>query len=193
MNDLALDATTILPSESPTMAHLPERATTRCLVYDFFRAQFALKDAVFPLDEEEFHDPAITELLEYQRIREILVQQGQMYMEDYQDRILPNLQHFLRTLQPQNAQASFNSLSAQIFVDGIRWDLILTYFVFCAELAFQANLERFADVYDITIWMLQYINDHLSPWIHDNGGWVRNSLVPFVSLSLSHAEQYSPQ
>lgn len=175
MNVLPIGVTRLPDSELPTMDHHyefdDERATIP-LIYDFFRAQFALNNTLFPLLETQFHDPTVVGSTEYQRIRAVLIQQGQIHMEASHVRIAETIQTFLPGLQHPSGKSSFEMLSQQLFGEGIRWELILTYFVFCAELSFQADKQGLASVEDIINWMSMYINQHLFQWIIDHGGWV---------------------
>lgn len=173
MNVLPIGGTTLLNSESPSMDHhdkFDEQATIP-LIYDFFREQFALNNTIFPLETQRFHETVVGSK-EYQRIREVLIQQGQIHMEASHVRIAETIQTFLPGLQHPSGKDSFEMLSQQLFGEGIQWDLILTYFVFCAELSFQAEKQGLASVEDIVNWMAQYINQHLLQWIIEHGGWV---------------------
>lgn len=175
MNVLPDGVTRLSDSESPTMDHnsqLDDERATVPLIYDYFRAHFAHNNTSFPLQEAQFHDPAVIESKEYKRIRTILIQAGQMHMDTSRERLAENIDAFLPGLQHPLGRNSFDMLSQELFKEGIKWNFILTYFVFCAELSFQADKQGSARVEDIINWMAMYINKHLFQWIVDHGGWV---------------------
>lgn len=155
-------------------------STVLCLVYDFFKSQFLLRNEELPLESQEFINNEIVQDNNYKKTIDVLVTQGKLYIEDYRDRITPQIQTFLPGLEtPDNGQNNFNSLSRHFFHEGIDWNLILTYFVFGAELAYHANLQRLATVHDVAQWLAEYTTQHLLPWITDNGGWVSLFLFLF--------------
>lgn len=158
------------------MAHNPD-STVLCLVYEFFHSQFELRDEVCPLNSEEYLDHNLMQDDDYERISTVLRSQGQFYVQNFMDRIDAQIEAFLPGLQPPNGPAAFNTLSNSIFNEGIDWNLILTYFVFSAELAFQANVRGLATVDNVARWLVQYTSEHLLPWITVNGGW--NGIVAF--------------
>ncbi|KAH9396988.1 hypothetical protein TYRP_003290 [Tyrophagus putrescentiae] len=150
---------------------LDDKGVTIPLIYDFFRAHFAFNNTIFPIRETQIPNLELVESKEYKRIRKLLIQHGQIHMEVSRDRMAVTIQDFLPGLQHPCGQNSFERLSEELFEEGIKWHLMLTYFVFCAELSFQAEKQGSASVEDIINWMANYINKHLFQWIIENGGW----------------------
>ena len=146
--------------------------TVLCLVYDFFQSHFALKDISCPLKSEEYVNKDIIQNSEYKRVSNVLQTQGQLYIEEFRERMDSQIQTFLPGLHEPNGASAFKSLSNYFFDAGVDWNHILTYFVFSAELAYHAEIQRIVSVDDIAQWLVQYISEHLLPWINDNGRWV---------------------
>lgn len=157
---------------------LDDKGVTIPLIYDFFRAHFAFNNTIFPIRETQIPNLELVESKEYKRIRKLLIQHGQIHMEVSRDRMAVTIQDFLPGLQHPCGQNSFERLSEELFEEGIKWHLMLTYFVFCAELSFQAEKQGSASVEDIINWMANYINKHLFQWIIENGGW--NGLATYL-------------
>jgi len=171
MNAFVYDASPEEPFQkkhTAKMARNPD-PTVSCLVYEFFQSQFELRNEVCSLNPEDYVNNDIMESNDYRRISNVLRTQGEIYIQNYGDRINLPVQQLLQL--PRISASSFNNLSNEIFHGGISWHLILTQFVFSAELAFQANVLQLATVNDVAQWLANYISEHLSTWITENGGW----------------------
>ncbi|KAG5199921.1 hypothetical protein JEQ12_006400 [Ovis aries] len=63
-------------------------------------------------------------------------------------------------ITPGRAYQSFEQEMYELFRDGVNWD------------SWQSiDKEMQVLVSQITTWMATYLNDHLEPWIQENGGW----------------------
>lgn len=71
---------------------------------------------------------------------------------------------------------TFVGIADEIFQNGENWGRIVAFLAFGATLAVHcAQKEDLASNIDnIVDWVSVYMNEKLSPWIDDNGGWVSN-------------------
>lgn len=87
---------------------------------------------------------------------------------------------------PDTAYQSFKSVMDELFKDGVNWGRIVGLFAFggvlcveCVEKNMSELVSRIAD------WMTMYLDEHISPWIQSQGGWVSrpgmNSTFTFIS------------
>lgn len=83
------------------------------------------------------------------------------------------------------AYHSFKSVMDEVFKDGVNWGRIVGLFAFggvlcveCVEKDMSELVSRIAD------WMTTYLDEHISPWIQSQGGWVSrpgmNSTCSFI-------------
>ncbi|KAJ8006255.1 hypothetical protein DPEC_G00126400 [Dallia pectoralis] len=77
-------------------------------------------------------------------------------------------------LTPATAYQSFESVMDEVFRDGVNWGRIVCLFAFggalcveCVEKEMSPLVGRIAD------WMTVYLDNHIQPWIHSQGGWDR--------------------
>lgn len=84
-------------------------------------------------------------------------------------------------ITPGTAYQSFEQVVNELFRDGVNWGRIVAFFSFGGALCVESvDKEMQVLVSRIASWMATYLNDHLEPWIQDNGGWVRTT--PLVCL-----------
>nr|6QGK_A Chain A, Apoptosis regulator Bcl-2,Bcl-2-like protein 1,Apoptosis regulator Bcl-2,Bcl-2-like protein 1 [Homo sapiens] len=75
-------------------------------------------------------------------------------------------------LTPGTAYASFATVVAELFRDGVNWGRIVAFFEFGGVMCVESvNRAMSVLVDNIAAWMATYLNDHLHTWIQDNGGW----------------------
>lgn len=80
-------------------------------------------------------------------------------------------------VSPSTAFSTFNSVSNELFIEGIKWNHIITYLVFGSQFAFTCVQNGYPNLVDeVSHWMSAYIEQNLSPWIADNGGLVGHRL-----------------
>lgn len=88
-------------------------------------------------------------------------------------------------ITPDTAYHSFKSVMDEVFKDGVNWGRIVGLFAFggvlcveCVEKDMSELVSRIAD------WMTTYLDEHISPWIQSQGGWVSlqvlNSTCSFI-------------
>nr|XP_027197495.1 bcl-2-like protein 1 [Dermatophagoides pteronyssinus] len=161
------------------------------LVKDFFNAQFELKKAQCPFpssspstsssSSSSSSNPTATtnntqSLVNHSQIRMALRALGKSFEEKYARQLYEIIVKL--ELQPQNACATFHCLSNEMFVQGIQWNHIVTYFVFSVDFAYYASQQHVATVNDVAKWLTRYTAEHLLPWIEKNGGW--DDIVKFA-------------
>lgn len=75
-------------------------------------------------------------------------------------------------ITPGTAYQSFEQVVNELFRDGVNWGRIVAFFSFGGALCVESvDKEMQVLVSRIASWMATYLNDHLEPWIQDNGGW----------------------
>ena len=85
-------------------------------------------------------------------------------------------------ITPNTAQQTFVAIVNELFSDGVKWGRIVALFAFAGALAVQCvEKEMPVLVPQIANWVTQYIDNHLSSWIQENGSWVR---MPLCLLSM---------
>ncbi|KAL0595248.1 Bcl-2-like protein 1 [Plecturocebus cupreus] len=94
-------------------------------------------------------------------------------------------------ITPGTAYQSFEQVVNELFRDGVNWGRIVAFFSFGGALCVESvDKEMQVLVSRIAAWMATYLNDHLEPWIQENGGWVRTKpLVCPFSLASEYAEK----
>lgn len=79
-------------------------------------------------------------------------------------------------ITPGTAYQSFEQVVNELFRDGVNWGRIVAFFSFGGALCVESvDKEMQVLVSRIASWMATYLNDHLEPWIQENGGWVRTT------------------
>ncbi|KAJ1075161.1 hypothetical protein K5549_006523 [Capra hircus] len=68
------------------------------------------------------------------------------------------------------AYQSFEQEMYELFRDGVNWDS-WPFFLLVGHCVESIDKEMQVLVSQITTWMATYLNDHLEPWIQENGGW----------------------
>ncbi|XP_033041936.1 bcl-2-like protein 1 isoform X3 [Trachypithecus francoisi] len=75
-------------------------------------------------------------------------------------------------ITPGTAYQSFEQVVNELFRDGVNWGRIVAFFSFGGALCVESvDKEMQVLVSRIAAWMATYLNDHLEPWIQENGGW----------------------
>lgn len=76
-------------------------------------------------------------------------------------------------ITPDTAYHSFKSVMDEVFKDGVNWGRIVGLFAFggvlCVECVEKDSSELVSRIAD---WMTMYLDEHISPWIQSQGGWV---------------------
>ncbi|XP_029910851.1 bcl-2-like protein 1 [Myripristis murdjan] len=77
-------------------------------------------------------------------------------------------------ITPATAYQSFESVMDEVFRDGVNWGRVVGLFAFggalcveCVEKEMSPLVSRIAE------WMTVYLDNHIQPWIHSQGGWER--------------------
>ena len=89
-------------------------------------------------------------------------------------------------ITPGTAYQSFEQEMYELFRDGVNWDS-WPFFLLVGHCVESIDKEMQVLVSQITTWMATYLNDHLEPWIQENGGWVRTTLLMY-SFSLASGQ-----
>lgn len=97
------------------------------------------------------------------------------------------LQHLINTVQANCAQEVFTTVAKSIFSDGINWGRIVALFHLAYRLIYKALTQNhFEIIKNIISWVLQFIREHISAWIRQQGGWdgVIRSVSRWRSVSI---------
>ncbi|KAK3533636.1 hypothetical protein QTP70_024038 [Hemibagrus guttatus] len=82
------------------------------------------------------------------------------------------LQHLINTLQANCAHEVFTTVAKSIFSDGINWGRIVALFHLAYRLIYRALTQNHLEIIkNIISWVLQFIREHISAWIRQQGGW----------------------
>lgn len=78
-------------------------------------------------------------------------------------------------LTPTTTYPTFVGIADEIFQTGKNWGRIVAFFAFGATLAVYCarREELFNLIDDIVEWVSRYMDQNLSEWVEENGGWVR--------------------
>ncbi|XP_033041921.1 bcl-2-like protein 1 isoform X1 [Trachypithecus francoisi] len=93
-------------------------------------------------------------------------------------------------ITPGTAYQSFEQVVNELFRDGVNWGRIVAFFSFGGALCVESvDKEMQVLVSRIAAWMATYLNDHLEPWIQENGGWGRCKVYERYSIPSEYAEK----
>ncbi|XP_054156241.1 bcl-2-like protein 1 [Oppia nitens] len=145
------------------------------IVNQFLCSQLDLKGHHWtpePLENGLTNDSHQQTLSASQRIKivEALKILGHKYVNLYEQQLSTMCRRL--ELSPLSAMTTFNSVSNELFIEGIKWNHIITFLVFSAEFAYNCVENGFPYlVTEVSQWMSTYINQFLSQWIAQHGGW----------------------
>uniref|UniRef100_A0AC11AKH7 Uncharacterized protein n=1 Tax=Ovis aries TaxID=9940 RepID=A0AC11AKH7_SHEEP len=75
-------------------------------------------------------------------------------------------------ITPGTAYQSFEQVINELFQDGVNWGRNVAFFSFGGALCMKSIVKEMQVlVSQVTTWMATYLNDHLEPWIQENGDW----------------------
>lgn len=76
-------------------------------------------------------------------------------------------------ITPDTAYHSFKSVMDEVFKDGVNWGRIVGLFAFGGVLCVECVQKNMSELVSrIVDWMTMYLDEHISPWIESQGGWV---------------------
>ncbi|XP_076879824.1 apoptosis regulator BAX [Brachyhypopomus gauderio] len=82
------------------------------------------------------------------------------------------LQRLVNTVEANCAQDVFMTVARSIFSDGINWGRVVALFHLAYRLIFKALTQQHFEIIKMIIsWVLQFIREHISAWIRQQGGW----------------------
>ncbi|TRY53772.1 hypothetical protein DNTS_020245 [Danionella cerebrum] len=82
------------------------------------------------------------------------------------------LQRLVSAVQANCAQDVFMSVARSIFEDGINWGRVVALFQLAYRLIYQALTQNHTEIIKRVIsWFLQFMKEHISAWIRQQGGW----------------------
>ena len=74
-------------------------------------------------------------------------------------------------ITPGTPCQSFEQVINELFRDGVKWGHIMAFFSFGGTLCMKSiDKEIQVSVSQVTTSMATYLNNHLEPWIQENGG-----------------------
>ncbi|KAL7866507.1 hypothetical protein AOLI_G00143210 [Acnodon oligacanthus] len=81
-------------------------------------------------------------------------------------------QHLISTVEANCAQDVFMTVARSIFADGINLGRIVALFHLAYQLIYRALTQNHLEIIKTIIsWVLQFIREHISAWIRQQGGW----------------------
>lgn len=77
-------------------------------------------------------------------------------------------------ITPATAYQSFESVMNEVFRDGVNWGRIVGLFAFGGALCVECVEKEMSPLVSrIANWMTFYLDNHIQPWITEQGGWER--------------------
>ncbi|XP_051961572.1 bcl-2-like protein 1 [Xyrauchen texanus] len=77
-------------------------------------------------------------------------------------------------ITPATAYQSFESVMDEVFRDGVNWGRIVGLFAFGGALCVECVEKEMSPLVGrIAEWMTVYLDNHIQPWIQNQGGWER--------------------
>ncbi|XP_062869177.1 apoptosis regulator BAX [Trichomycterus rosablanca] len=102
-------------------------------------------------------------------IKEVVVQLRRIADEINQN---TELIHLISTVEANCAQEVFMTVASSIFADGINWGRVVALFHLAYQLIYKALTQNHYEIIkNIISWVLQFIREHISAWIRQQGGW----------------------
>lgn len=135
------------------------------LVENFFESQLSLKGVKY--SRQSKNDLSS----DYHSISDAFEALGKAFIRQYETKIT-NMVHVLE-MSPTNIAALFDSVSNELYVEGIKWSHIITHFVFSVEFAHHASQQGMASHQEVAQRLALFLSERLLPWIEQNEGWVR--------------------
>ncbi|ELR47103.1 Bcl-2-like protein 1, partial [Bos mutus] len=75
-------------------------------------------------------------------------------------------------ITPGTACQSFEQVINELFRDRVKWGHVVAFFSFSGTLCMKSiDKEIHVLVSQVTTSMATYLNNHVKPWIQENGGW----------------------
>jgi hypothetical protein len=146
-------------------------SSVQIIINDFLCAQLALKGYDWT---PNVSNSVINERLDASqrtKIGEALRSLGQSYCNLYEEDFAQMCERL--EVIPSTAFATFNSVSNELFIEGIKWSHIVTYLVFGSEFAYYCVQKGFPDcVNEVSHWLALFVSQNLLNWINDHSGWV---------------------
>ena len=106
----------------------------------------------------------------FKRVLKALEKANDVFMDRYRESVMT----LVETLDISDSQlhTEFLRAAGQI-VDEIRWGRIASLFFLTSLLAERLVREgQSAKIESLVTWLAHFLNDHVSPWIEQRGGWV---------------------
>ena len=105
------------------------------------------------------------------KIVEALKALGRQYVLLYEEQLSQMCDRL--EISGNTAMNTLSTVSNELFIEGIKWNHIITFLVFGSEFAFNCVQNGFPNlVNEVLYWMTDYVDQHLSQWIERNGRWV---------------------
>uniref|UniRef100_A0A3B4DTL9 Bcl-2-like protein 1 n=2 Tax=Pygocentrus nattereri TaxID=42514 RepID=A0A3B4DTL9_PYGNA len=77
-------------------------------------------------------------------------------------------------ITPATAYQSFESVMDEVFRDGVNWGRVVGLFAFGGALCVECVEKEMSPLVGrIAEWMTVYLDNHIQPWIQEQGGWER--------------------
>jgi hypothetical protein len=145
-------------------------SSVQLIINDFLCAQLALKGYNWtPNVINESNE--LLDASQRTKIGEALRSLGQSYCNLYEEDFAQMCERL--EVIPSTAFATFNSVSNELFIEGIKWSHIVTYLVFGSEFAYYCVQKGFPDcVNEVSHWLALFVSQNLLNWINDHSGWV---------------------
>ncbi|XP_074605407.1 apoptosis regulator BAX-like [Brevipalpus obovatus] len=161
------------------------------IVYNYFKAQLHQKDLRWiPRKYNDTWNDIVDERLKrvvstLNELSDELRSNGASFreMKSKTELVISALERQNGSIQDQSGYNAFACIAEHLFGEGIRWNHVLTLFVFTTELAHDFYLTRddITTIDTVADWLVNYVTSRLSNWIRSNRGW--DGLIDYYNQS----------
>lgn len=91
-------------------------------------------------------------------------------------------------ITPDTAYQSFKNVMDEVFKDEVNWGRIVGLFAFGGALSVESAEKGASElVCRIADWMTIYLDEHINPWIQNQGGWVSGQRSLWITPCLRYS------
>lgn len=173
-DDLSTYATNGMPNSTDITEQIDPFVLN--IVECFFESQFALKGIKYiPLTTARRNNLSKS-CTETNKIATALNALGEAYIRKFEKNVT-EMVDVLGMQKSDNIHKLFESISNELYVEGVKWSHIVTHFVYSVEFAHYASRNGITENNVIAQWLALFITQRLLLWITDNGNWVYMNFV----------------
>ena len=169
--------------DRPVNGHRSE-CSLQSIIDEFLSYQLSLKGYNWTPNNSNGVTNDLLRVTQRTKIVDALKALGRQYVHLYEAQLTAMCDRL--EVSPSTAFSTFNSVSNELFIEGIKWNHIITYLVFGSHFAFTCVQNGYPNlVNEVSHWMSAFIDQNLSRWISDNGGLVSDRTECLIQLCIN--------